>query len=51
MPVLLHPEDYDLCLRGSLDDAIAFQGRCFPDELIGMERTGEPWTRRSGASA
>ncbi|TMJ18291.1 MAG: SOS response-associated peptidase [Alphaproteobacteria bacterium] len=46
MPVLLHEEDYDLWLRGSLDDVMGFQGRCFPDELIAMERTGEPWFKR-----
>jgi putative SOS response-associated peptidase YedK len=49
MPVLLHEEDYDLWLRGSLDDVMAFQGRCFPDELIEMERTGDPWIRRKDA--
>jgi hypothetical protein len=32
MPVLLHVEDYDRWLRGSLEDVIAFQNRCFPDE-------------------
>jgi hypothetical protein len=25
---------------------MAFQGRCYPDELIHMERTGDPWIRR-----
>jgi putative SOS response-associated peptidase YedK len=47
MPVLLHAEDYDLWLRGSLDDVMGFQGRCFPDDLIETERTAEPWFRRS----
>ena len=47
MPVLLHEEDYDVWLRGSLDDVMGFQGRCFPDELIAVERTAEPWFRRS----
>ena len=51
MPVLLHEEDYDVWLRGSLDDVMSFQGRCFPDELTGMERTAEPWFRRSGTSS
>jgi putative SOS response-associated peptidase YedK len=46
MPVLLHEEDYDLWLRGSLDDVMSFQGRCFPDELTEMERTSDPWFRR-----
>ncbi|HEY0114570.1 MAG TPA: SOS response-associated peptidase family protein [Allosphingosinicella sp.] len=47
MPVLLHEEDYDIWLRGSLDDVLSFQGRCFPDELTGMERTADPWLARS----
>jgi putative SOS response-associated peptidase YedK len=47
MPVLLHEEDCDRWLRGSLDDVVAFQDRCFPDELIAMDRTSEPWIRRS----
>ena len=46
MPVLLHEEDYDLWLHGSLEDVIAFQTRCFPDDLINIERTDEPWLRR-----
>jgi putative SOS response-associated peptidase YedK len=46
MPVLLHEEDYDVWLRGSLNDVMSFQGRCFPDELIEVERTAEPWFRR-----
>ena len=45
MPVLLHEEDYDLWLRGSLEDVTGFQSRCFPDELTLMERTEEPWFR------
>ena len=51
MPVLLHEEDYDLWLRGTLDDVMAFQGRCFPDELIQMERTAEPWIKRKAGAA
>lgn len=46
MPVLLHPEDWDQWLRGSLEDVMAFQGRCYPDQMIHMERTAEPWIRR-----
>ena len=45
MPVLLHEEDYDVWLRGSLDDVMSFQGRCFPDELTELTRTSEPWFR------
>ena len=46
MPVLLHPDEHDQWLRGSIEDVIAFQSRCFPDDLIEMERTSEPWIKR-----
>ena len=46
MPVLLHEEDHDRWLHGSLDDVIAFQTRCYPDDLIEIERTAELWLRR-----
>ncbi|WP_199555288.1 SOS response-associated peptidase [Sandaracinobacteroides hominis] len=45
MPVLLMPDEYDLWLQGSFDDAQGFQERRFPDDLIRMERTIEPWRR------
>lgn len=45
MPVLLQPSEYDRWLNGSFDDTLAFQERCFPDELIDMSRTSEPWTK------
>lgn len=48
MPVLLHDDDLDRWLRASLDEVLEFQGRCFPDELIRIERTTEPWVRRTG---
>jgi len=51
MPVLLHEEDYDLWLRGSLEDVMSFQGRCFPDELTAIERTADPWFRRKSDPA
>ncbi len=47
MPVLLHADDYDRWLRGTFDDALAFQARCFPDDLIEMTRTDELWSRRA----
>jgi putative SOS response-associated peptidase YedK len=50
MPVLLHEEDYDVWLRGSLDDVMAFQGRCYPDDVIAMERTSDSWFRRKEAT-
>ena len=46
----VHEEDYDLWLRGSLQDVLSFQGRCFPDDLIQMERTADPWLRRTAAA-
>lgn len=46
MPVLLMPDEYDQWLQGDFDDALAFQNRCFPDDLITMERTDEPWVKR-----
>lgn len=45
MPVLLMPDEYDTWLNGSFDDALGLQERCFPDELIEMERTPEPWAK------
>ena len=42
MPVLLPPDESETQLRGSFDDLIDFQERCFPDELIQMDRTTEP---------
>lgn len=46
MPVLLLRDDHDRWLHGSVDDVFAFRDRCFPDELIEIERTAEPWIRR-----
>ena len=50
MPVLLMPDEYDRWLHGSLDDVIAFQNRCFPNALIEMDRTCEPWNRKTAAT-
>ncbi|MFD1610840.1 SOS response-associated peptidase [Sphingomonas tabacisoli] len=50
MPVLLHEHELDEWLHGSLDDVRAFQGRCFPPEVMAMDRTAEPWFRRSAAN-
>ncbi|MDB5700539.1 MAG: hypothetical protein JWL66_738 [Sphingomonadales bacterium] len=47
-PVLLHPDEYDRWLHGSFDEALSFQLRCFPDDLIEMTRTGEYWDKRKG---
>jgi len=51
MPVLLMPEEYDAWLHGDFDTAVAFQQRCFPDELIEMERTAELWVKRAPKAA
>ena len=50
MPVLLMPDEYDRWLRGSIDDLLAFQNRCFPDDLIEMQRTDVLWSRTSNAA-
>lgn len=46
MPVLLQPDEYDCWLNGSYEDALAFQARCYPDDLIETTRTSEPWVKR-----
>jgi putative SOS response-associated peptidase YedK len=45
MPVLLMPDEYDQWLNCSFDDAVGFQDRCFPDDLIEMKRTSELWRK------
>jgi putative SOS response-associated peptidase YedK len=51
MPVLLHEDDHARWLGGDFDEALGIQARCFPDELIAMERTAEPWFKRSRPAA
>jgi len=46
MPVLLHRDEYDRWLQGSFDKVVGFQKRCFPDDLIVIERTAEVWVKR-----
>ncbi|HEX9523271.1 MAG TPA: SOS response-associated peptidase family protein, partial [Reyranella sp.] len=48
MPVLLHPE-YEQWLRGSFEDLLAFQKRCFPDDLMGIQPTSELWVNKEGS--
>jgi len=50
MPVLLHADEYERWLGGSIEDVIAFQSRTFPDALIIMERSDDPWLKRIDAS-
>ena len=49
MPVLLHEDEYEKWLRGSFEDIIGFQDRCFPEDLIVMERTTEAWNKAKPA--
>lgn len=51
MPVLLHADEYDRWLNGSFEDTLAFQARCFPDELIETTRTDELWVKRKPAAS
>jgi putative SOS response-associated peptidase YedK len=46
MPALLHEDEYDRWLRGSLDDVLALQARRFPEALMVMERTADLWVER-----
>lgn len=45
MPVLLMPDEYDRWLNGSFEDLISFQERRFPEALIEMTRTSDPWNK------
>lgn len=51
MPVLLHEDEYDQWLHGSLDDVRGFRDRCFPPELMLMDRTPELWAKRTPAAS
>jgi len=46
MPVLLHRDEHDQWLRGDFEEALAFQSRVFPSDLIHMERTPELWVKK-----
>jgi len=43
---LLHAADHEQWLHGSFDDIVALQDRCFPDELITMDRASDIWVKR-----
>lgn len=49
MPVILHSDEWDQWLNGSFEDTLAFQARCFSDDLIAMVRTDELWVKRKAA--
>jgi putative SOS response-associated peptidase YedK len=51
MPVLLHPHEYDQWLHGGFDEILDFQERCFPDELIEIDRTSELWVKRKTSTS
>ncbi|MCJ9720115.1 SOS response-associated peptidase family protein [Agrobacterium sp. SHOUNA12C] len=51
MPVLLHRDDYERWMKGSLDDLLALQQRVFPPELMEMERTSEFWVKKKASAA
>jgi putative SOS response-associated peptidase YedK len=46
MPVLLHADEHEQWMHGSLDDLVAFQKRTFPAELMSMERTSDLWVAK-----
>jgi putative SOS response-associated peptidase YedK len=51
MPVLLHPHEYEQWLRGSFEDLLAFQKRCFHDDLIEIQPTRELWVKRKAPAS
>jgi hypothetical protein len=51
MPVLLHPDEYEQWLRGSFEDLVAFQKRCFPDDLIEIQPTSELWVKKKAPAS
>ncbi|MDR6670193.1 SOS response-associated peptidase family protein [Rhizobium sp. 1399] len=46
MPVLLHADEYDLWLHGSLGDLLALQERKYPAASMLMERTNDLWVKK-----
>jgi putative SOS response-associated peptidase YedK len=51
MPVILHPSEWELWLHGTFDDAVAFQQRVFPNNLIEMDRTSDLWVSEAARKA
>lgn len=51
MPVLLRADEYERWLRGSFDDAVSFQQRVYPDDLIEMNRTADLWVSEAARKA
>lgn len=50
MPVILHRDDYERWMTGTLEDLLAFQQRVYPPELMEMERTSDLWVKRKASS-
>jgi putative SOS response-associated peptidase YedK len=50
MPVLLQRDEYEQWLHGSFEEALAFQKRTFPPELIVTDRTDELWAKKKASS-
>ena len=46
MPLLLRRDEWSLWLNGSLEELCRLQDRCYPDELIAIERTADAWNKR-----
>jgi len=51
MPVLLYPHEYEQWLRGSFEDLLAFQKRCFPDDLMELQPTSELWVKKKAPAS
>jgi hypothetical protein len=51
MLVFLFEREWDIRIKGSFDDLLAFQARKSLDELIEMERTLELWVKKKQASS
>lgn len=51
MPVLLHRDEHDRWLHGDFEEAVAFQSRVFPPDLIEMEKTADLWVKKKAPSS
>jgi putative SOS response-associated peptidase YedK len=51
IPTLLHPYEYEQWLQVSFEDLLAFQKRCFPDDLIKLPPTSELWVKKKAPAS
>lgn len=51
MPVLLQRDEYERWLHGDFDEAVAFQTRVFPPNLIEIEKTADLWVKKKAPSS